>query len=313
MARPSPIHSPAQEADKALESFFDALMEKAQGLYPADAVPRKQAIIAHSALSSFGHVPGGADTVTRALCECARKRGVTLVMCGHTDVETSTSNDSSATGAEPISPGDDNGDGGGDLSAIVAFDQKKSTCHGMGAIAERFRTFPGTRRSGHPTLSFTARGPLARKLLFPHPRESGVGPNSPAGRLRDLDSLVLLIGVGYERCTILHLAEYARAERIAAAGGSPDTVTCQAFERGAFGRWISRVWTDVAFDPAAFPMLGERFEREMPGSVITMPVPRVDGLLFAKAEEPEATKAPIRVFRARAIIEFCIDRYPDLR
>ncbi|HPS43633.1 MAG TPA: AAC(3) family N-acetyltransferase [Treponemataceae bacterium] len=288
MTRPSPIQSPALEAEKTLESFFDALMEKAQGLYPESEAPRKQAIIIHSALSAFGHVPGGADTVTRALCECARKRGMTLVMCAHSD-------------AVPVSPG--NGDG--ELPAIIAFDRRKSTCRGMGAIAERFRTFPRTRRSGHPTLSFTARGPLARTLLFPHRRESGVGPDSPAGRLRDLDALVLLIGVGYERCTILHLAEYARAARIAAAGGVADSVTCQAFERTIFGRWKSRVWTDIPFDPAVFPTLGERFEREMPGSVITIPVPRIDGTLTAKAR--------IKVFRARAITEFCIDRYPDLR
>jgi aminoglycoside 3-N-acetyltransferase len=301
MTRPSPTLNPAPKTEKALEQFFDALLDKAQGLYPEGTAPRKQAIIVHAALSAFGHVPGGADTVTRALCECARRRSATLVMCAHSDAEDDyPSGRGSSPGVSVFSGADD-----GELPAILAFDRKRSPCRGMGAIAERFRTFPGTRRSGHPTLSFTARGPLARRILVPHRRESGVGPDSPAGRLRDLDALVLLLGVGYERCTILHLAEYARAARIAASGGAPDAVTCQAFERRAFGRWKSRVWTDIAFEPDAFPTLGERFEREMPGSVIAVPVPRVDST-------PGAT-TPIRAFRARAITEFCIDRYPDLR
>lgn len=76
----------------------------------------------------------------------------------------------------------------------------------LGATAEIFRRQPGVRRSGHP-FAFAARGPLAAALLrdpLPLPPH---GPASPAGRLHELGGRILLLGVGHEANTTLHLAE----------------------------------------------------------------------------------------------------------
>jgi aminoglycoside 3-N-acetyltransferase len=81
----------------------------------------------------------------------------------------------------------------------------------MGAIAECFRSWPGSLRSNHPTSSFTALGPNADRITGDHGDEyEGLGERSPLGRLYELDAQILLLGVGHDRNTSLHLAE-ARA------------------------------------------------------------------------------------------------------
>lgn len=76
----------------------------------------------------------------------------------------------------------------------------------LGATADVFRRMPGVVRSDHP-MAFAAAGPAAREIvrdplvLPPH------APASPVGRVHDLDGQVLLLGVGHEADTTLHLAE----------------------------------------------------------------------------------------------------------
>lgn len=76
----------------------------------------------------------------------------------------------------------------------------------LGVTAEIFRRQAGVLRSGHP-FAFAARGPLAAALLrdpLPLPPH---GPASPVGRLHELGGRILLLGVGHEANTTLHLAE----------------------------------------------------------------------------------------------------------
>jgi aminoglycoside 3-N-acetyltransferase len=76
----------------------------------------------------------------------------------------------------------------------------------LGVTAELFRRRPGVRRSEHP-FAFAALGPHAATVtadplpLPPH------GPASPVGRVYDLDGRVLLLGVGHDADTTIHLAE----------------------------------------------------------------------------------------------------------
>ncbi len=76
----------------------------------------------------------------------------------------------------------------------------------LGAVADLFWRQPGVARSEHHH-AFAAIGPEAERVtagslpLPPH------GPDSPVGRVLDLDGQVLLLGVGHDADTTLHLAE----------------------------------------------------------------------------------------------------------
>lgn len=76
----------------------------------------------------------------------------------------------------------------------------------LGVTAELFRRLPGVRRSVHP-FAFAALGPHAAQVTadpFPRPPH---GPASPVGRVHDLDGQILLLGVGHDADTTVHLAE----------------------------------------------------------------------------------------------------------
>lgn len=76
----------------------------------------------------------------------------------------------------------------------------------LGVVAETFRRLPEVRRSEH-FHAFAAVGPRAREITSdPLPLPPHI-PESPVGRVHDLDGQVLLLGVGHEADTTLHLAE----------------------------------------------------------------------------------------------------------
>ena len=76
----------------------------------------------------------------------------------------------------------------------------------LGATADLFWRQPGVVRSDH-LQAFAAIGPQAEAVVkTPLPLPPHV-PDSPVGRVHDLDGQVLLLGVGHDADTSLHLAE----------------------------------------------------------------------------------------------------------
>jgi aminoglycoside 3-N-acetyltransferase len=89
---------------------------------------------------------------------------------------------------------------------IHAFDPSTSPCRSMGVVADTFWRMPGVLRTDSPH-AFAAEGPHAPAITRDQPVEIPHGPESPVGRVHDLDGQVLLLGVGHDANTTLHLAE----------------------------------------------------------------------------------------------------------
>jgi aminoglycoside N3'-acetyltransferase len=86
------------------------------------------------------------------------------------------------------------------------FDRMKTPCRGMGIVAEIFWQMPGVLRSDSPH-AFAAVGPHAARITAGHPWDVPHGLDSPVGRVHELDGQVLLLGVGQDGNTTIHLAE----------------------------------------------------------------------------------------------------------
>jgi aminoglycoside 3-N-acetyltransferase len=155
-------------------------------------------VLVHSSLSSLGWVVGDSETVVLALEEAVGPQG-TLMMPGFSY--------DAPEPAEWTNPPVPEGWWQAIREEWPPFDPSWARTQHVGVIAETFRTQPGTRRSPHPALSFTARGPHAERLVGSHGLENAAGESSPLARLYELDGWVLLLGVGHESNTSLHLAE----------------------------------------------------------------------------------------------------------
>jgi aminoglycoside N3'-acetyltransferase len=86
------------------------------------------------------------------------------------------------------------------------FDRTKTACIGMGVVADTFWRLPGVKRSDNPH-AFAAFGPMAGEITAPHPLDVPHGADSPVGRIHEMDGHVLLLGVGHDANTTIHLAE----------------------------------------------------------------------------------------------------------
>jgi len=132
-------------------------------------------LLVHTSFSKTGPVEGGPLGLISALQAAAGPDG-TLVMPSMTD-------------------DDDH-----------PFDPRTTPCLGMGVLADTFWRLAGVMRSDSPH-SFAAIGPEAACITADHPLDVPHGSNSPVGRVCELDGQVLLLGVGHDANTTIHLAE----------------------------------------------------------------------------------------------------------
>jgi len=86
------------------------------------------------------------------------------------------------------------------------FDRNSTPCRAVGLVADTFWRMPGVLRSDNPH-AFAAHGPLASRITQPHPIDIPHGVDSPPGRVFHLHGSVLLLGVGHDANTTLHVAE----------------------------------------------------------------------------------------------------------
>lgn len=86
------------------------------------------------------------------------------------------------------------------------FDPKTTPSAGMGIVADTFWRLMGVLRSDNPA-AFAALGPQGGRITTFHPVDPPHGLDSPVGRVYELDGQVLLLGVGHDSNTTIHLAE----------------------------------------------------------------------------------------------------------
>jgi aminoglycoside 3-N-acetyltransferase len=94
-----------------------------------------------------------------------------------------------------------------------------------GVMTEVFRTRYASHRSIHPTHSVAARGVAADALVARHHLDdTPVSANSPHGLMRSHKSYVMMLGVGLESCTAIHLPEETIAPDLYLRPLNPDEV-----------------------------------------------------------------------------------------
>ncbi len=151
-------------------------------------------VLAHTALSAFGHVRGGAEALVAALTSTCR-----LVV-----VPTFTEQCQILPLVGPAENGMTYGDRYADNAEAEMFLPEVPAHADMGVTAETLRHHPDARRSSHPLLSFAAVGPGAAELLA---AQTLAEPFAPLERLAELGGDVLLLGVDHTRNAAVHLAE----------------------------------------------------------------------------------------------------------
>jgi aminoglycoside 3-N-acetyltransferase len=233
------------------------------GLQPGDTV------LVHASLRSLGYVVGGSTAAVRALLDVVGPAG-TIVSPAYTP-----ENRDPSRWTDPIVPVE--------LWAqvresIPAFDPRLSPSAGVGVVAERIRTWPGAVRSEHPQTSFAAIGARAADLMAGHALESPLGEKSPLARLAESGAVALLLGVGYDRCTTFHLAEYRLPDPRCRPHGC-------AIAADAGRKWIT--FDSVDLDSSDFVALGAEFQARRPvsfgqvgGATATL-VPMDEAVAFA--------------------------------
>lgn len=133
-------------------------------------------LLVHTSFRAVRPIEGGPAGLIQALREAVGAAG-TLVMPSWT-----------GDGDVPFDPG----------ATAAAAD--------LGIVADTFWRLPGVIRSTHP-FAFAAVGPAAPRITAdPLPLPPHI-PASPVGRVHEMDGQVLLLGVGHDANTTLHLAE----------------------------------------------------------------------------------------------------------
>jgi aminoglycoside 3-N-acetyltransferase len=232
-------------------------------------------LMVHSSLSKIGWVIGGAQTVISALVDIVGSEG-TIVMpsatpyCLHPksweDIEIPKHWIPKITECLPVF-------------------EINTTPTTLGVIPETFRNWPGTLRSDHPISSVCARGKLAAVIIQKHNLEISEGKDTPYEKVYEIDFNILLLGVGFNRCTMLHFAEFKSKNRRLTVSNYPILIENK------------RVWIEVQDmgndNSTHFPKIGELFLNEK------------------RIKKQKIGEADSFLFPAKAIVDFGVNYFDN--
>jgi aminoglycoside 3-N-acetyltransferase len=190
---PSPVWAAASPS--STPATLGSLVADLHGL----GVELGDVVLAHTSMRAIGWVIGGEQAIIDALLQSVGPSG-TLVMPTQ-----------SWQLCDPAFLGEDHiPESWWPIirQQLPPYDAARTPTRTMGAVAELFRTYPGTIRSAHPHRSISANGLDAAAITACHDLNSPAGERSPLAQLYELNARVLLLGVGPRKMTALHLAEY---------------------------------------------------------------------------------------------------------
>ena len=182
-------------------------------------------LLAHTSLSSLGHVPGGAPEAAQALVDAVSPGGTVFVPTFTYDRS--------------------------------AFDPATSPSL-VGAISEALRGFPGAVRSNHPTHSLAGIGPAAAEILAGHSGHDPFGPGSPLWRLYERDAWVLLLGCDHRANSMIHVAEELAGPEVVPYLTRTRTARLRNPDGSETELTVRRPGCSAGFNAVAGPLLGAR-------------------------------------------------------
>lgn len=229
-----------ESAIKAVDSpnTIDSLTK---GLYEL-GVREGDTVMVHSSMNKLGWICGAETALIQALINAVGDSG-TVCMPAHSGALS----DPEVWCCPPVPT---------DWVPIIretmpAYDAENTPTRAVGRVAECFRKWTGARRSCHPQVSVAALGARAEEITREHPLSPMFGMESPYGKLYKMNAKILLLGVDYSNCTLLHTAE-------ALADNPPTERMGAPVIKDGKREWV---WfEDVQTDNERFPAIGEAYE-----------------------------------------------------
>jgi aminoglycoside N3'-acetyltransferase len=160
---------------------------------------QKKCVCVHSSLKSFGEVKGGAKTVVEALLES----GCTVMVPAFSfsfavmppEEFKFKRNGADYSRLDWIMPGN---------NMIYSAQSNALDLDEMGSIPEAVLNIKGRIRGSHPLCSFSAAGPFAAELIK---SQRPMDVYAPLRELALFEGYIVLMGVGLNKMTAIHLAE----------------------------------------------------------------------------------------------------------
>ena len=238
-------------------------------------IAKSDIIVAHVRMSALGWVAGGAQAVVMGLLKAVGDAG-TVVMPAHSGANSDPGQWANPPVPEewwePI------------RQSMPAFDPLRTPTRGIGSVAELFRTWPGAHRSSHHSCSFSAMGKHAGMITSSHSSLQPFSADSALAKAYELDAKVVLMGIGHERNSSMHLGE-------ARSGVVPQMKQGGTVMADGVRKWVW--YDDFEMDSDRFPEIGAAFEAEG-GKVYRGKVCQADSMLLKQREIVDFTACYLR-------------------